>query len=325
MYDNRRALARVGLLYPASGLEGMAHHPLAWATGTGSHPVDEALLKDAFESMAREADDSNCDRIFVSSEEFESSHNLHVLQPLLEQFDVKVVMYLRKQDHLLESTYNQHVRQYDKRFGGSIYQLALKYNFHNHFNYRLLTERLETGFGRENILIRPYGTAHVKRDVRDDVLSLVGVDAAGFPTAGRKTHRDNISLATTAVPYMARINRLGLSYRQHQNALSQQAGQVPAVDGARLLSHWESSEFYKKFERGNRYIADRYLGLDDDPFAALVRKPPEETHIRPNAVDEETLQRVLGAIGHGGRPVAVEKSAPSGSLWRHLIPGNRKR
>ncbi len=323
MDDNRAELARRGLLYPRVGLENGAHHRLAWATGTGAHAADEALLEDAFASIEREAERANCGRILVSSEEFESTHDLHLLAPLRDRFDVRIVIYLRKQDHLLESTYNQHVRQYDKRFDGSIYQLALKYNFHNHFNYRRLVERWEAQFGRDNILVRPYGTAHVQRDVRQDVLSLIGIDGAGFRTEGRSSQRDNVSLATPAIPYMARINRLGLSYRQHQKALSELARQVPAIDGARLLSHWESSEFYKKFERGNRYIAERYLGLDEDPFAALVRSPPQETHVRPNAVDEETLQRVLSAVGLGGGP--LQQGPPPGPRWRRLIPANRRR
>jgi hypothetical protein len=323
MHDNCAELARRGLLYPRIGLENGAHHRLAWATGTGAHEADAALLDDAFSSIEREADRANCSRILVSSEEFESTHDLHLLAPLRDRFDVRIVIYLRKQDHLLESTYNQHVRQYDKRFDGSIYQLALKYNFHNHFNYRRLVERWEAEFGRDKILVRPYGTAHVQRDVRQDVLSLVGIDGAGFRAEERSGQRDNVSLATPAIPYMVRINRLGLSYSQHQEALSELARRVPAIDGARLLSHWESSEFYKKFERGNRLIAERYLGLDEDPFAALVRNPPQETHVRPNAVDEDTLQQVLSAIGHGGWP--VEEGSPPASGWRRLIPANRKR
>lgn len=316
IYTHRKALAHKGVLYPSSGLEGIAHHRLAWATGTGSHKADEALLRDTFASIAREANSSKYNRIFISSEEFESTHEPHLLAPLLDQFEVKVVIYLRKQDHLLESTYNQHVRQYDKRFDGSIYQLALKYNFHNHFNYRRLTERWESVFGRDNLLIRIYGTAHVQRDVREDLLSLIGVDSVGFVTETRKTHRDNISLATTAVPYMARINQLDLNYNQHQKALSVLAKLIPEVDGARLLSNWESTEFYKKFEMGNRYIAERYLGLNDDPFAELKREPPEETHIRPGMVEDAKFQRVLDAVGIQSR--SVEHRTSSGFLKRRF-------
>ncbi len=295
LYRNREVLAGAGVLYPEVGLGGSAHHRLARGAGMPLQEGDETFLAEALATIVEQAAAPGVRAAVISSEGFAWTPGIHLLAPLRDHFDVRIVMYLSRQDHLLESIYRQHLVDYDKRFDGSIYQLALKYNFYNQFNFRLLAERWESVFGRDKILVRPCGTGHVARDLCEDFLSVIGVDSGSIADRVVAAGPDGGSLPTSALPYVARINRQPLSREQHGNVLRVLSEIVPPVAGARLLSHWESGEFYGRFQQGNRIIADRYLGLAEDPFAVLTQEPEQEVHIRPGVIEASLLQRAVSA------------------------------
>ncbi|MEM6580780.1 MAG: hypothetical protein AAF699_05885 [Pseudomonadota bacterium] len=289
LFRNRKVLGRSGLLYPTTGLEHSAHHRIAWACGTGRHAKKPELVNRYVEQLRKEASASSVENVIVSSEEFESSHEIPYLESLTKEFDVKVVVYVRKQDHMLESAYNQHLRQYDLRFSGGIYQFAFKYNFFNRLNYRIKLERWEKVFGRENILVRHYGTTNVAKDVCEDLLSIVSPEHVSDYVDARRSSNINVSLPAAALPYLARLNKLALSSPQHQHILRKLETRFANAEAGRSLSNLEAQEFYSKFEASNRYIAKRYLNLSYDPFHELLKSDSQKTHIPFDAATEELV------------------------------------
>jgi hypothetical protein len=297
LFENRAQLAKEGILYPDVGLHGGAHHKLAWATGVGQRPRNPELLESSVKEITRLAKKS-IHTVVISSEEFEFVHNTAALGILKDHFDVKIVAYLRKQDHYLESACNQHVRMYDLRYTGSIYQFALKYNFFRRYNYRLLLKRWEEVFGRENILVRPYGTSLVDRDVCSDLFSLMGVSDEQRPNASSGP-RLNISLPANAIPYLSHINQLSLSKGQHQAALEILSGMITGERNQRLLRNEDSTEFYEKFRQSNEMVFGHYLDLDSDPFMELAREANEEIWVNHEQIDVRLLLKLVEEIYQG--------------------------
>ncbi|MCB1680174.1 MAG: hypothetical protein KDI16_15955 [Halioglobus sp.] len=292
---NDAALLGAGIFYPDLARVNAGHHRLAWCTGMGPRrpaALDKiaAWISDLADIAAAAADIHS---VVISSEEFEYARNIEPLAQLREYFNVTVVVYLRRQDHYIESSYNQNVRVYDQRFSGSIYQFALQNNLFNRFNYRWMLQPWEQIFGVDSIVVRPYGTPHVEPDVRIDFLQLIGASRALAPPAAMQRDTDNISLRCSALPYLARINELSLTPAQHNEVIAELNRQVPAAANARLLSAPEIADFYSKFEQGNRYVFARYMGLEEDPFSAAGQGDTPATHVDHDAIDRTLLLGVL--------------------------------
>jgi len=295
LWERRRELVREGILYPKVGIEGAAHHKLAWACGLGNRDLKLDYLTDAFEGITRQASKFGTD-IVLSSEEFGYLHDLDPLKVLLDLFDVKVILYVRKQDHYLESVYNQHVRMYSLRYSGSIYQFFQRFNFFNQFNYRMLAGRWEKIFGRENLLVRPYGTGLVKSDVRADFLNVIGI-APKSNWSGKSTQKtDNISLPVAAIPYLSYINKMHLTKGQHQNLLSLLNKSEPRGEKVRLLRNEDALELYKKFEQSNQVLFSRYLNSGSVPFDELLPADFEKSWVNHEQIDVRKLLSILDNV-----------------------------
>lgn len=222
-------------------------------------------------------------------------HNILPLRRLSDLFNVKVVLYVRKQDHYLESVYNQHVRMYSLRYSGSIYQFFPRFNFFNQFNYNLLASRWEKHFGLESIIIRPFGTADVGADVRTDFLDTLGLPGSEHGLDLHPSASSNASLNATAISYLSHINRMPLDYRQHQKVLSVLPELVPADKGGRLLRLNDALALYSRFEPSNRRLFSRYMHLDHVPFDELLPADESRRWVSHEHIDTATL---LDLVGH---------------------------
>jgi hypothetical protein len=292
-FRNRAKLYEYGLLYPEQGLEGTGHHKVAWACGTKRRKHDPAYIKQFFLSLEELAGNDKVKAVFLSSEEFESVVDISCLGQLSEFFDVRIIVYLRKQDHYLEAAYNQHLRQYDLRFCGSIIQFKDKYDFLLRFNYRRRLAQWENCFGRESLVVRPYGTRAVLGNVCDDILNVLQIEPGWAERNLTSPERDNVSLPAETLPYLARLNSRPLSPEQHQDVMSALRNSIPKVENSRLLNVEESAAFYGNFADDNRYVRARYLGGNGDLFEDMTTNESKQNPISHEAIDTELLYSIL--------------------------------
>lgn len=114
MYMNRSLLERRGVYYPKEHCHGYAHHPIAWLCLPTPRFMDP--LKNNYSSREEWVADledfrehlkaSRYDKIVISSELFTNADPAKVAN-FFRDFDVRVILYLRRQDLYLESSYNQ--------------------------------------------------------------------------------------------------------------------------------------------------------------------------------------------------------------------------
>lgn len=224
---HRAALAeRYGVAYPDQGLLGTAHHPIAWAFGgltesawgpvRGFDAGPEAVVREAIDR----ARDAGARHVVFSSEEFRRFDRGAVarIAGALRAADasVRVVVYLRRQDRLVESSYNMAVQWWAMR------TCAKFRDYLAHPDavpaYGAVLVRWADAFGRDAIVARAYRReAGDGWDVRSDFAGLVDVPPGALPlqTAGA-----NDSLGPTTLEALRVLNNLDVSADVHRHIVS---------------------------------------------------------------------------------------------------------
>lgn len=209
-------------------------------------------------------------------------------------FDVRIIVYLRRQDQFAGSQWAQLVK---KTFADRIAKLrweealartdewiALDY-------YRHL-EEIAAHFGRENIDVRVYDRQRFPGcNIMADFLEALGLRAeADFVMP---TGNENPSLGGDALEIKRRINNMpDLTPAQLKQARRVAEACYAIERKQRTYSMFTDAElaaFLKKYERSNRLVARDYLGSEAQLFADPAPQPPKWTPENPHM--EESIER----------------------------------
>jgi hypothetical protein len=269
LWDNREVLARHGYTYPTVGTVAKAHHLVAprcppFLAHTGWRFLDVA----EWAPLLLEAE---TDRIVMSSELIvwaEPDQVATLCAALQEDFDLKVVLYLRRQDNTIMASYNQMIKAgtqvatIDKVIDRQL----------ERFDYLAKIWPWEKAVGAENLIVLPYerGQFH-KGDLIDDfLLKVLGIERPeGFVIGDDKN--PNPRLSRGAMEYKrcinnlirepgssARFNPLVFAYSEHIDA-----GSGAIFHEHDLLSPEQRAHVMNVFEPGNAYIARKFMGRED--------------------------------------------------------------
>lgn len=268
---NAERLAEHGVLYPQSCLiqntpdlsktEALAHHrlPLALLEGNSKQP----------DELRAEIDASECARFIISSEVFmerfkENEKSVAALVRLLEGLETRVVIYLRPQYSLLESVFNQQIK--DSAVAPPFNPSRLP----PYFDYLKWVQLWGAQFGDDHIIVRPYERAQFANgDLYSDFIDAVGggviLSDLEVPASGA-----NPRLSRNALFFKRIINGLDVDARTKRacnGPLLRYSAEVEAGAGAfqdhGLLTFAERAEIARCYEDRNAQIARDYLGRAD--------------------------------------------------------------
>jgi hypothetical protein len=210
-------LARAGVLYPAIPRHGDAHHVLVcdliekfqgsrmpdfWY---GQFPRGQAWAS-LREEIAGQGDDLQS--VVISSELFFGQSRK--LRPMLAEIKehlaghtVKIVCYLRRQDQLYSSFFNQDVKG-ARQWADGPYQFYETHQIFQHTYFELLNIWGET-FGPDNIVVRPYEPVQwLDGDIVADFC-----DATGIPALKSGSLESNESLGPNQLYAKQCLNKVG--------------------------------------------------------------------------------------------------------------------
>lgn len=112
--ENKDYLKDNNILYPSAGKIWNGHFKLAWELGAGGNEKQKIASKNSWQELYDEVDlHPHCTKIIVSSENFlliNSPHQLSMVKELFKDFDIKIVIYVRRQDLWVESLYLQAIK-----------------------------------------------------------------------------------------------------------------------------------------------------------------------------------------------------------------------
>jgi hypothetical protein len=212
------------IYYPTEGLFNNAHHHLAWAlSGVDAspwgklNPINEnTLIQQAIESGQK----LGCQNLIFSSEKFctFSEKQIVKLNEILNYANNKIIIvaYIRRQDLLIESSYNMEVKWWGSRMTDGFQQyVKSKTPF---IKYDLALDAWATVFGLQNIKVKVYDTDYMpQNDIRLDFCHVTGIDSGNLIFDNK---RINNSLGPKSLAFLRILNRLNITRIWHQIIVS---------------------------------------------------------------------------------------------------------
>ena len=331
---NRGALAARQVAYPRlpgpdTDRPGVAHNPLAYALMAGAGETSLRAARRALESAARSAD-----RIILSAEVFymrpreqefgddfegyarAKRDGIRATAELLSGFTVRPICYVRRQDHWLESVYQERVKTW-KPVEPDAAAFAERIR-EPHFRWQL--DLWAKQFGEQNIVVRPYDRARMRGgDVIDDFLAATGLPTGeGLTRPPDTVHTRNPRLSRDVFELQRILRQLAPrdeDKRSLQEALYELSEQERGRRGddpptwAALLEPAERQRILERFAPENRAVARRFLGRDDGALfpedADATPPPPDEPYPGLGAARAVELTLELQQIRVRPRHVAV--------------------
>jgi hypothetical protein len=242
-----------GVHYLRSGRSaGKAHHELAWAI-RGRHGADMSAWDKARDELAANKESTN----LISSEAFWFTDPVPVKEQLAGIEDVRVVMYLRRQDKYLQSLYKQTVA------GGRRISFAeWRERFHFRGDYLSVVREWAEVFGKDRLVIRPYERGGKTIDVVEDFLSFLGVEIT--PELERvKVGRNNPSPRRELMELYRAFNQLDIEVDRDKffyNVIRRNEAYIRSAD---LLDEKECTALIEGFAADNATLArEFYTGTE---------------------------------------------------------------
>jgi len=277
-FRQKAVLAKHGLLYPTKcrgKRRSPAHHALSESIlyGLGEslpHLATTSMYKEFsvkyfWDLLIEEIEQSDCTNVFISSESFINlrgrEEQIEQIRTFLEGYDVKILIYLRRQPEFLEAAYNQSIKHgREKRTINELMETV--WPFINYFDE---LEGWSSVFGHQNIIVRIYNTSLIEGGIVKDVLHLLGLTELEnqFQKNGAISRRDKMAnprLPNNMVEFKRRINaklNLPRSYDEHINRILQWAGRF--LPNKPLFSEEKKQEILLKNHVANQKLGEKYL------------------------------------------------------------------
>jgi hypothetical protein len=295
LWTNRERLAAQGVSYPAVALAGPTHAKLAnvfkgeafraaltkmrpWPGPDEFDPYRMNEGEDAkslYESLHQAIVRDKPPTTVISSECFlEWIEPARVAEQILSWgMDVKIIVYVRRQDLWIQSVFNQIVKDRFLRYRGDFADMPQ----HAQMDYKTILDPWAAAFGREHIIVRVYEPGQLKDDdVVTDFLSLIGIARSTVEVKNRDA-QDNPSLHREIVSILHKTNALPVGVLEHRlilEALSPLNDQLLERDGREsfdILDREQQTAIFERYQHSNREVAKIYLGRDD---GMLFRQEP---------------------------------------------------
>ena len=297
--NNDRKLLRHGVLYPRDSRHGDAHHllvcdlieqhqgvrmPDIWY---GDKPRGQswAALRSEMQRHAAEIDS-----VIISSELFFGQNKgieamLDTVSDHLGGHEVKVVVYLRRQDQLYSSFYNQDVKGV-RQWPHSAYQF---YQTHQMFrqDYHSMLNAWSSAFGKHNVLIRPFEQEQwLDGDILRDFCALTGTVQL------TSTYRDqNESLGALQLYLKRCLNQVGYAKSDNDEVLRILQKMCPEepLKGCSYVHKGLYRSYRSEWAKANRAISRDYL--DGAPlFHSTIPRPRD---LELYQIDAQALAAVI--------------------------------
>lgn len=177
--------------------------------------------------------------------------------------NVKVVLYLRRQDLFLESLWAQYVKSGHMEEGLTAFAARKKNSIA--CDYAAGVRSLQEAFGAENLIIRVYDRKQlVGGDTVEDFLQAIGIrDTSSFV---RPEVPKNPSLSPSMTLLKLYANRSHCHLSEERDYLCRPALQVSDLDPVKRGSFFtpqQRQELMARYEEGNAWIARECLGRED--------------------------------------------------------------
>lgn len=292
---NRAALAARGVAYPGAGRN---HQDLAWALIRGEAGGREVAA--TLDPAARVT--------VLSAEDFFIHRDLKWLEAAKARTEVRVRVYLRRQDDWLMSWYNQHVKwpfhRRKSKMSPERFLDAID-DFH-WLDFDATLARWEAALGPGAVEIAPvergFGAAGQVEDVVADFLARLGLAGDAGVVREVSGYNDGLPPHVLEIARHLGLFEMGPRARLRVNEALREGLKDKATPARTVFPPDRRNAVLDRFEAGNRAVARRFLARE-----ALFLGPrpgPDEPFFALPEMDRETLLRewiapVVKALAEG--------------------------
>lgn len=200
--SNLKALKDFGICYPTNGRKAnqAGHHSFYASLCAGKEwwLREEASAEDVLHSIIEEVRSSGCEYGIVSEESLVwiPPEKVHFLAVNLAEFDVRIVVDIRRQDLYVDSALNQIVKAAGQKF---TYDELWRFDGTGYVpDYYKIIFKWAKSFGPRSIVIRPYERSQLLGgDILDDFfLRVLGFTVDISRNQSKRAHNDRLSRAS---------------------------------------------------------------------------------------------------------------------------------
>jgi hypothetical protein len=296
---SQKLLLENRIYYPNAFFWG-GHHDIArWL----KHGSDDTLLINFFDEMKSGCLENACEKVVISSEGFyypiaseierdKATCSLEIRKNLLrlrqvipEDFNVKIVAYLRRQDLALDSNYNQRVK-YSHSFTLSPREFLQRTFERFNRDYDFLLDAWAEVFGIGNIIVRVYEKGQLPDGTIVDFLrNVLQIEDDGLiKKVTASSTIENPRLSRDLLEYKRILNKIYSNQPLMRDQLYLDFLQVSqqmegATKSGNIFTVEERLEILSKYQEGNERVARKFLGREDgrlfyDPLPDKEKDPP---------------------------------------------------
>jgi len=188
-----------------------------------------------------------------------------VLAGLCENYDVRVVMYLRRQDQWIQSVYNEVVADSMRRHVGGVKDLR-EYR-QGWLEYEKILAQWQAPFRSCDLVVRPFERSQfVGGDIRADFVEALGLTKRLQDIdfhAGQE--QANPSMPPELVEFLRRCNLLPMTYDAHRSLVGElrQLGlnwKKSKLPTNAWISQSDAVELMQRFKQCNAHLGQQYRG-----------------------------------------------------------------
>ena len=291
LYKNRQELLTQGFLYPKSGVGLGYGHPLLSTLFKLHETTRVRCIDEQHESkkywikLIKEIKSSTAHSIILSSENFRRNQDFKFMKDCLDNFDLKIIIYLRRQDHYIQSMYNEGVKNLTRRLSSTIEQYS-----EEQCGYNDCLETFGKIFGKEKIILRVYENQQLPKGLLQDYAETIGFSTKNFIIPKEKLNQSNSAIKTEILRL---LNKSDIDQLQYQHLYPK----IMALDLCPKLKNNKYSamppalaakivDFYAK---ENESIAKEYLGREDGRLFYEALPNPQSHWENPLSISTESL------------------------------------
>lgn len=258
---NRAELIKHGWLYPNAGRQYAAHHLLGnFFRAAPIHWIGRADPAQVMAELKHEIDESNCDNIILSTESLYFAENPDQFAAYLKDFDVSVVVFLRRQDEWLESAYQENRKNGENRLDPERYLTAHQPSL----DYAGRLDFWASAFGKNKILVHTFERTSARLPVEQVFMENIG---APFPPGLIRAPLLNERLNRDCIAFLTQFEaapRVDMKHQVIKDILIKYSVKHPDTPALKnFYTPQRRRQIVEAHAEANAYVAREYLGRAD--------------------------------------------------------------
>ncbi|GGO79540.1 hypothetical protein GCM10011348_14080 [Marinobacterium nitratireducens] len=256
--------------------------------------------KISFSDVLRELDkkdESFIEKIVLSAEDFCMLEDFSFLREASDNYDLKIILYLKEQASWLESWYNQHIKwPWDSKFSGADSRFFID-NMSDFYwiDYYSTLSKIVNIVGKEKVIVNVVSKDRVK-DTTRDFISHLGLDVERL----HPYKHSNESLSAGSLEIVRRINLSGSSPAVRNRIITAvRSIDIGGDNGSKaVFSNGDLEKIYRYFEASNRMLAEEFFG-GSEVFGSLRHRNEKPFKLSDEDVYTKYIPMVLKKVAEG--------------------------